>query len=383
MAFAESFIRGFTRGQQVKTAKDREAREVEQQKADLEYREGQVRRQSELDRLSAANQQIAHKLTLFKLKEGTEPTAVDVPGLGMRGPTTSLPGQHAPVTFDMSAFGGGQETVTPESASSISRRAVSQRLAEAEAVGGVKQRLDRAPLPVGREAAGALGVKPGEFSPTDLAILTKAMQEKEATRRASIQKAAQATGSNEDDVAMLLQGGTADKLPIKVRSGAVAAAKASGGVDGTGFVPMNTLQQQKYTDFSDLRSKAVRLKALISDKEVASKLGPIAGRVVGMTKEMSVIGQNAKVKEAFDLLRDLSDTELRKRSGAAISPGEYSRITGFTVDPNKQADSNMTNLKRMLASIEDALENIGAVNLPGGRQKDEDAAEEYLKKIGR
>jgi len=283
----------------------------------------------------------------------------------------------------MSAFGGGVETATPESASSISRRAITQKLAEAEAVGGVKQRLDRAPLPVGREAAGALGVEQGEFSPTDIDILTKAMQEREATRRTAIQKAAaQAAGADENDVALLLQGGTLDKLPIKNRSAAAAAARASGGVDGTGFVPMNTLQQQKYTDFSDLRTKAARLKVLIADKEVASKLGPFAGRLVGATKEMSIIGQSTKVKEAFDLLRDLSDTELRKRSGAAISPGEYARITGFTVDPTKQADSNKTNLKRMLNAIEDALENIGAVNLPGGRQKDEDQADEYLKKIG-
>lgn len=382
MGFAESFVRGYTRGSQSRSLREEEQRRREEFESDKQFKEQGIKRQAEIDRLAAANQQIAHKLALFKLKEGTEPAPTDVPGVGGRGPTVSLPGQHAPVMFDMSAFGGGVESITPESASSISRRAVQQKLAEAKGVRGVANE----PLPVGQDAAKALGVKPGEFAPTDIEILTKAMQEKADTSRAvilaRIKEASQSTGANENDVALLLQGGTADKLPIKARSAAVAGAKASGGVDGTGFVPMNTLQQQKYTDFTDLRNKAQRLKVLINDEEVAKKLGPFMGRIVDKTKEMSLIGQSTKVKEAFDLLRDLSDTELRKRSGAAISPGEYDRITGFTVDPRKQQDSNKTNLKKMLSAIEDALENIGAVNLPGGRQKDEDAADDYLKKIG-
>jgi hypothetical protein len=173
--------------------------------------------------------------------------------------------------------------------------------------------------------------------------------------------------------ALLLGGGTADKIPIKERAAAVAEAKASGGVDGTGFVPMNNQQQFKFTDFMDLRSKALRLHKLLSNPEVVAQLGPLQGRWTGLTKELPGIGQSTTVKEAFDLFKNLSDIELRRRSGAAISPGEYSRIVGFTVDPTKQADSNLTNLNQMLATLNNALRVMGAERLrddtapsPGG-----------------
>lgn len=180
----------------------------------------------------------------------------------------------------------------------------------------------------------------------------------------------------------LLQGGTADKIPIGERAAAVADAKASGGIDGTGFVPTSGQQQVRFSDFMDLRGKATRLRELIQDPEVASKLGPAAGRVVGATKELPLIGQSTKVKEAFDLFKDLSDAELRKRSGAAISPGEYARITGFTVDPTKQPDSNLTNVNRMLESIERTLKIVGAASLPGAAKAVDPKSEaERLRKL--
>jgi hypothetical protein len=171
-------------------------------------------------------------------------------------------------------------------------------------------------------------------------------------------------GGSDADAAMLLQGGTADKVPIKARSAAVAAARESGGVDGTGFVPMTGQQQQKYSDFMDLRAKGLRLRELLDDKDVADKLGPFVGSAVDATKEWPLFGQSTKVKEAFDLFTDLSDTELRKRSGAAISPNEYERVTGFTVTPSKQKDSNATNLDRMLDVIDSSLSRMGAERLP-------------------
>jgi hypothetical protein len=163
--------------------------------------------------------------------------------------------------------------------------------------------------------------------------------------------------------ALLLGGGTADKIPIGERAAAVAEAKASGGVDGTGFVPMNNQQQFKFTDFMDLRAKALRLRTLLANPEVVAQLGPAMGRWTGLTKELPGIGQSTIVKEAFDLFKNLSDIELRRRSGAAISPGEYSRIVGFTVDPTKQADSNLTNLYQMLATLNNALRIMGAERL--------------------
>lgn len=175
-----------------------------------------------------------------------------------------------------------------------------------------------------------------------------------------------AGGTSDTDAAFLLQGGTADKLPAGTRSAAVAAAKASGGLEGTGFVPMTGAAQLKFNDFRDLHAKALRLyEILTKHPELGSKLGPVAGRYVGATKELGLgLGQDTLTKEAFDLFKDLSDVELRRRSGAAISPGEYARITGFTVDPTKQLDSNLTNLNRMIDVLEGDLGTLGVTNLP-------------------
>lgn len=174
-------------------------------------------------------------------------------------------------------------------------------------------------------------------------------------------------GDNKDDVSFLMNGGTAEKLPISARAAAVAEAKKSGGVDGTGFVPMSGQQQNKFNDLMDLRNKAVRLSELLSNPEVSSRLGPLIGRVTDWTKELPGVGQDTTVKEAFDLFKDLSDSELRKRSGAAISPGEYQRILGFTVASSKQPDSNKTNLNRMISTLTRDLKTLGAdkLRVPG------------------
>ena len=176
------------------------------------------------------------------------------------------------------------------------------------------------------------------------------------TRRGHDLTAGGSAGGDEN-ASFLLQGGTADKVPIKARTAAVEAARASGGLDGTGFVPTSQAQLNKYSDLMDLRSRGKRLEKLLDDPEVQAKLGPVAGRFTAGTKEW--MGASAKVKEAFDLLENFSDTELRKRSGAAISPGEYDRITGFTVSGVKQPDSNLTNLRSMLKEIDSGLKRQG------------------------
>lgn len=196
--------------------------------------------------------------------------------------------------------------------------------------------------------------------------------EGQAAAKARAEASGGGSGDNEN-VSFLMSGGTAEKLPIKVRAQAVAEAKKSGGVDGTGFVPMNGQQQTKFNDFRDLLGKAERLEQLLSDPEVASRLGPFMGRAVDFTKEWPIIGQDTTVKEAFDLFKDLSDSELRKRSGAAISPNEYERITGFTVDSSKQPDSNKTNLTRMIGSLKKSLGSLGADRIYGSGITDKNA----------
>ena len=211
-----------------------------------------------------------------------------------------------------------------------------------------------------------------EYRNKALGLQRETIQATRGAKEAALSAEGRAASSElEYGVSNLLSGSTADQLGVGVRQAAVAEAKARGGIEGTGFVPMNAGQQKDFSNFMDLRSKAVRLKTLMEEhpEEIAKLLGPIMGRANDLTKELPFIGQPTYIKEAFDLYKDLSDTELRKRSGAAISPNEYERITGFTVSPTKQYDSNMTNLNRLLGAINNNLGILGATfpePKPGG-----------------
>lgn len=184
-------------------------------------------------------------------------------------------------------------------------------------------------------------------------------------------KKQQADAEVENAASQLLNGNTAQKIPARVAPAAIAEARKRGGLDGTGFVPENDKQLAKYLDLNDLKRKATRLQSLLDDPEVVSKLGPWTGAVVDWSKESGLIGQSTIVKEAFDLMKDLSDTELRRRSQSQTSEKESDRIIGFTISPKKLADSNKTNIKNMLTSINRVLRGIGAVNpdsaAPGAR----------------
>lgn len=186
----------------------------------------------------------------------------------------------------------------------------------------------------------------------------------------------------EDAVQNLMTGNTADKVSIKVRDRARAEARKRGGVDGTGFVPANTTQQAAFTELRDLEKKAARLEELLKDPEITSKLGPGMGSWTSLTKELPLIGANTKVKEAFDLMANLSDTVLRERTGAAASVPEYNRIIGFGVSPTKQPDSNITNLKQMRQATQEALKNMGATSQEKGTpsRKEGESYIEYLKR---
>lgn len=296
--------------------------------------------------------------------------------LGSSLDPTPIPGFVSPVNPNVSAdevdptnilHSPGEGTIEPELPSHIKSRL----RPEDQGVLGMAIRT-------GRERRKLLESQQNRLF--DANIGTKELQD-DATqalinqRNAAADKARGLTGggggggvpANDDDVSLLLNGGTADKISMKTRSAAVAAARAQGGMDGTGFVPMNGLQQNKYLDMRDLFTKVSRLGVLLDDPEVASKLGPGKGSVIGFAKEWPGVGQSTKVKEAFDLMKDLSDAELRNRSGAAISPGEYNRIVGFTIDWTKQADSNKTNLKRMYSTLSEILRSYGATNLSARR----------------
>jgi hypothetical protein len=68
--------------------------------------------------------------------------------------------------------------------------------------------------------------------------------------------------------------------------------------------------------------------------------------------------RDTEISDIFSVAANLSDRRLRERSGAAISPGEYSRILKFSPDPSSQTHTQFFNniqnmrdeVKRMMQS---------------------------------
>jgi hypothetical protein len=59
---------------------------------------------------------------------------------------------------------------------------------------------------------------------------------------------------------------------------------------------------------------------------------------------------NPDVQDALQLMTQLSDTELRRRSGAQINAQEMQRMLRFTTDPNKPMGHNTRAVNNMIAS---------------------------------
>ena len=177
----------------------------------------------------------------------------------------------------------------------------------------------------------------------------------------------------------LRTGTTSDAITTTkdARRKAISWAKEHGGVryEGldTGFVPQNRQHQDYFMDWMDLRKKAVRLKELLSKPEVAQNFGVATGWAIEKTRGLPQIsipgvgnygGSSDEVNEAFDLIANLSDKELRVRSKSQTSEKEFKRITGFLIHHTKRASVNLQNLDNMLNTVTANLRTIGVDHLP-------------------
>lgn len=180
-------------------------------------------------------------------------------------------------------------------------------------------------------------------------------------------KTEQATNALESGVSAVLNGSTLSTLPKSIQAKVADEARKQGGINGTGFVPENQKALERFNLFTTLYSQSERLDTLLKDPEVQAAIGGMGrGAISNFTKEFpeGFGGASTKVKEAFDLMANFSDTELRKRSGAQISQQEYERLRQFTLSHTKQADSNLTNLRHMTGWLKDNMRSMGIRRLP-------------------
>lgn len=112
----------------------------------------------------------------------------------------------------------------------------------------------------------------------------------------------------------------------------------------------NTTTQVKGVTLKSIVQDAKELDDLLKDEAVAAVIGPALGDPINAARRGigGVIGRNPKAQRALQLAGMLSDSELRKRTGASAGDKEMTRILGFAVDPSMPLVNLRTNLQGML-----------------------------------
>jgi len=145
----------------------------------------------------------------------------------------------------------------------------------------------------------------------------------------------------------------------------------------------NATTQKMGVTLAGIVQEAQELNDLMQDENVKAAIGPFAGRWTQL--QGSFVDLPPNVQRAVQLMTSLSDTELRKRTGAAATKPEMQRILKFSTDPNKPIGHNMTAIQGLLkAGSRDykALSGVGLLDeavAAGGAAMDEDA---LMKKYG-
>ena len=134
--------------------------------------------------------------------------------------------------------------------------------------------------------------------------------------------------------------------------------------------------QGKGITLAGIVADAKELNDLLADPEVQAAVGPVAGRWA--QARGTVMSLPGSVRRALQLMTSLSDTELRKRSGAAISPGEMQRILKFATDPNKPLDHNTMAVSGLLKSAARDYKALSGVDLGVANEPESDPVSEIL-----
>lgn len=112
----------------------------------------------------------------------------------------------------------------------------------------------------------------------------------------------------------------------------------------------NVTAQNKGMTLAGIVADAQELTTLFAEPEVRDAIGPVAGRWSKLKGK--VVDLPPKVQRALQLMTSLSDTELRKRSGAQINDKEMQRLLQFTTDPKGTLGHNLTAVAGLLKSAD-------------------------------
>ena len=124
------------------------------------------------------------------------------------------------------------------------------------------------------------------------------------------------------------------------------------------------LKADVYEHITGIVADAQELDTLLSTEKVKAAIGPGAGRWTQLKGKF--VDLDPDVQRAIQLMTSLSDTELRKRSGAAINEKEMQRILRFATDPNRPIGHNTTAINGLLKSGARDYKALSGVDISGG-----------------
>jgi hypothetical protein len=125
------------------------------------------------------------------------------------------------------------------------------------------------------------------------------------------------------------------------------------GVPAAGVVPTQRPSDAALAT-AGLQNNATQALARVRAGFNPDWVGPVAGRYAAVKEK--TVGIPAEQAAFYADLRALADTELRKRSGAAITPDEYRRLMTFLPDPLAPAEVFMSRLDRYERELQDVIE---------------------------
>jgi hypothetical protein len=263
---------------------------------------------------------------------------------GMLPPGQSLgeykPEEHDPIIKSLAAEGVTKQK-TPDEI-----RAEAQARAEGTAAGAPEKPVPPQSLDAQLAAASAAGDQA-----TIARVLALKKQEAAATRAPKEPVAEKQFTFNPEGVVLSSYG-------VREKDAARKQAKESG-------LPVfeNAASQAKGVTLAGIAADAKELQGLFVLPEVQAAIGAAAGRWSQLKSKFVDLPPN--VQRAIQLATSLSDTELRKRSGAQINEKEMQRLLRFTTDPNRPLGHNVTAVAGLLKSAARDYQALSGLDIGG------------------
>src|SRR5574341_22608 len=139
----------------------------------------------------------------------------------------------------------------------------------------------------------------------------------------------------------------------------------------------NVTAQTKGVTLAGIAAEAKELANLLEDPNVQGVIGPMLMNPKAALRRVSAgyVDLDPQAQRALQLMSSLSDTELRKRSGASITEPEFQRMLKFSTDPTKPLGHNRTAIRGLLKSSARDYRALSGVDI-GGEQAEGGTDEE-------